>query len=86
MYIILIALALVILASICMYKLITVADKFFRRADEIESWIRANEPKEKIVSAIFALKKDSFHRQTGSRLNELAKMAEVKYNIKLLKN
>lgn len=73
------------LSFIGMYFLAKSANKFFRTADEIEGWIKSGEPKEKVIEALFTLRKDSFHRQTGSRLNELAKMAEIKYNIKLLK-
>lgn len=68
-----------------MIRLAKSANKFFRRADEIEEWIRLNESKEKVIEALFMLKEESFHKHTGNRLNELAKMAEIKYNIKLLK-
>lgn len=43
-----------------LYKLVTLANKFFRRADEIETWIRTNEPQEKVVGAIFTLKRIAF--------------------------
>lgn len=61
------------------------ANIFFREADKIEEMIRDNKPQSDVIKFLYELKDKSFHRQTGSRLNELAKMAEIKYNITLLK-
>ena len=84
-WIILIAIGVLIMACLSMYWLLKQADVFFRKADEIEGWIRKGEPQDTVVKAILELTKTSFHRITGDRLTELAKMAEIKYNIKLLK-
>ena len=74
-----------ILAVFAMWFIIKSADKFFSEADKIEVMIRNDEPKDVVINAIYRLKEKSFHRQTGSRCTELAKMAEVKYNVSILK-
>lgn len=58
---------------------------FFVEADRIEGMIRANEDSNTVIKNLYKLKDKSFARQTGDRLNELAKMAEVKYNVSILK-
>ena len=58
---------------------------FFIEADRIESMIRSNEDSNTVIKDLYKLKQLSFARQTGDRLNELAKMAEVKYDVTILK-
>lgn len=72
-------------ACFSMFYLLQSADKFFKEAKELELMIRSNQPKEKVLEKLYALKKKSFHRETGNRLRELALMAEIKYNIQILK-
>lgn len=47
--------------------------------------IRSNEDSNTVIKDLYKLKQLSFARQTGDRLNELAKMAEVKYDVTILK-
>jgi hypothetical protein len=58
---------------------------FYDEAKEIEEAIRNGEDKDEVVAKLLALDKKSFHRTTGERIRELAKMAEIKYDISLLK-
>lgn len=69
-----------------MYWLMKQADKFFKEANSIEEKIKAGEPKDVVLPLLYALAKKSFHRTTGERLTQLAKMSEVKYNVKILKS
>lgn len=73
------------IALTSMNKIANTAEKFYAKSDEIENAIRNNEPQEKVLEMLRELSKESFHRTTGSRVRELAKMAEIKYNIKVLK-
>jgi len=61
------------------------ADKFYRFADSIEKMIREGEDKGLVLKEIQKLQEESFHRETGKRVVEIAKMYEVKYNEKILK-
>lgn len=80
-----IAIIIFLLACFGLYKIFSAANKFFREADRIEEMIRENKPMPEVLLSLYALKDKSFHRSTGSRLNELAKMAEIKYHISILK-
>jgi hypothetical protein len=61
-----------------------VMHNFSNEANRIEDLIKKNADQSEVVSAIYELKKKSFHRDTGARLRELAKMAEVKYGVQIL--
>lgn len=74
-----------ILISIGFYWLFKQADKFFREAERIEELIKNGENAEEAFAALLKLNKDSFHRQTASRIRELGKMIEVKYNIEIFR-
>jgi cytochrome c-type biogenesis protein CcmE len=68
-----------------MYYCMKQSVDFFSKANEIEKMIRDNKPKDDVLTAIYALRKESFIRHTGDRLRELAKMAEIKYDVVILK-
>lgn len=61
-----------------------ISSKFYKFADEIETMIRNNEPIENVKEKLLELSKQSVHRTTGDRVRELAKMAEIKYDVILL--
>lgn len=83
-YLLIIGVAVLIAgASWATWHLIKSADTFFREANRVEALIRNGADKQEVVRAIYELQKKSFHRQTGSRLTELVKMTEIKYNIDL---
>ncbi len=80
-----ICISVFILASVSLYLLMKSSDKFFREADRIENLIRDGADIKEVYPALFALDKKSFHKQMYSRLTELGKMAEIKYNVKIFK-
>lgn len=61
------------------------AAKFFDKANELEAFIRDGGDKDKALEMLYALKEESFHRETNNRLREIAKMMEIKYDIIILK-
>jgi hypothetical protein len=72
----------------CMYKVMKFANVFFRRCDNVEFLIKNSDEsdtyiREKAFNEILELSKQSFHKQTGNRLRELANMFENKYNINI---
>jgi len=69
-----------------MINLAKSSEKVYRFADEIEKMIRNNEDKDEVVKKLFELEKMSFHSSMSDRVRELGKMAEIKYDIKILKN
>ena len=62
-----------------------VSTTFFKLADEIEEMIRNNVGVLDVIDKLKVLDKQSFHKTTGSRVRELIKMAEIKYNVELLR-
>ena len=68
-----------------MIYLINKSNNFFDKADKVEIMILEGQSEDLVVKSIYELHKDSFIRKTGDRVNELAKMAEVKYGVVLLK-
>ena len=60
-------------------------NEFHVSADEVEEMIKNADDKDLVIEKLLELDKLSFHRTTGQRVHELGKMAEVKYNIKILK-
>jgi hypothetical protein len=73
-----------VLAS--MISLVKSGEKVYRFADDIEKMIRDNEDKDEVVKKLFELDKMAFHSTMSSRVRELGKMAEIKYDIKIIKN
>jgi len=61
------------------------AQAFYDQADELETFVREDGDKDKAIEMLYALKDKSFHRQTGSRIREIAKMMEIKYKLEILK-
>ena len=61
------------------------AQTFFNKANELEAFIRDDGDKDIAIEMLYTLKKDSFHRETGNRLREIAKMMEIKYDVIILK-
>lgn len=61
------------------------SEVFYKEADRIEEMIRGGVDEKETLDALYALKKKSMHSQTGNRMRELAKMAELKYGVKILK-
>lgn len=82
---ILIFVTIITFAFLGMYWIMKQADKFFRKADEIEKLIKSGNDKDEAISQLMLLSKDSFHRNTGSRIRELGKMIEAKYNIEIFR-
>jgi flagellar biosynthesis protein FliQ len=62
------------------------AEEFFDKANELEELIKKDCDKDAAISMLYKLQEKSFHRTTGSRVRELAKMMEIKYNINIIKN
>lgn len=78
-----------IVGIFCMYKVMKFANVFFRRCDNVEFLIKNGElsdnySRDKAFYELLDLSKQSFHKQTSSRLKELAKMFEDKYNINII--
>jgi len=59
---------------------------FYAQADEIEAMIKNGEDFAIVMEKLLRLSDKSFHRSTGGRIRELAKMMEVKYDKKILQN
>lgn len=66
-------------------SLIRAVNKFYKLADELEVKIKTNYEFEQQMSDLITLSKKSMHKTTGSRVRELAKMMEIKYNTEILK-
>lgn len=58
---------------------------FFDLANELEDDIRKNHDYDGQRIKLIELHNKSFHKDTGARLRELAKMMEIKYDIRILK-
>lgn len=78
-------LAFLLVIGLLCYYLAKSTFKFLDEADRIENMIRSNAPVEDVIKAILALDKTNAFKQLGTRVTELAKIAEVKYNVKILK-
>lgn len=74
--------ALILLGTLPMFFS---AQKFFELANELEEDIKKEDNYEHHLIELMKLSEKSFHRNTGNRVRELAKMMEVKYNVELLK-
>lgn len=72
---------LVIGVAIYLFKSAT---NFFTLADELEKEIKEDDNFESQLVSLMRLQEKSFHRATGTRIRELAKMIEVKYKVKIL--
>jgi hypothetical protein len=68
-----------------MYYLMKKAIEFNKEADRIELMIFNQEDRDKVFNDIKALSGMSFHRTTGDRVRTLAKMFEVRYNVKIIR-
>lgn len=73
----------------CIYKIMKFANVFFRRCDNVEFLIKNSDEsdtyfQQKAFDEILELSKQSFHKQTVTRLKELAKMFEDKYKINII--
>lgn len=65
------------------------AAKFHKRANDLEKKVilsgTTQEEYEKLYHEIASLAKNSFHHNTTSRIREIAKMMEIKFDVKILK-
>ena len=77
--------AFLITAFVGLFWIMKQANKFYRKCDEIEVMIRGEATKEEVIKSIYAIRNDSFCRQTGERLRELALMAEIKYQVVIIR-
>lgn len=84
-YFILFLVFIVVSSGFSLYKISKAASKFYAKADKLEKEIKVVNDKDEQLKSLFSLSRESFHRRTGDRVNELARMMEKKYNIKLLK-
>jgi flagellin-specific chaperone FliS len=72
--------------SYAVYQVTKSADIFHRLADTLEEDIRTKDDSTTQLGKLYDLHQKSFHRNTGSRVRELAKMMEIKYDMEILKN
>ena len=77
--------AVPIAGIIGLYWIMKQAHKFYLKCDEIEVMIRGEATKEEVIKSIYAIRNDSLCRQTGERLRELALMAEIKYQVVIIR-
>ena len=67
------------------YLVLVPTQKFYEKCEALEKEIKTQDNKDRQISRLLKLDKDSWHRTTGERIRELALMIEVKYSIILLK-
>jgi predicted glycosyl hydrolase (DUF1957 family) len=72
--------------SYAVYRVSKTADNFHRLADTLEEDIKTKDDSTTQLRKLYELHQKSFHRVTGSRVRELAKMMEIKYDMEILKN
>ena len=84
-FLILSALAFARLMVAGLYMPLKTTAKFGEKSRELESKIRSEDNKDQQIKLLFELDKLSWHRTTGEEVKSLAKMIEIKYNVRLLK-
>lgn len=83
--VLLIAVIAIVVLFFGLYPVFKTTDKFLKKRVELENEIRTISDKDTQVIKLFELNKLSWCRSTGNYVETLAKMMEIKYNIKLLK-
>ena len=79
------ALAFSCLMAAGLYMPLKTTAKFGEKSRELDNKIRNEVNKDEQIKLLFELDKLSWHRSTGDEVRSLARMMEIKYNIKLLK-
>lgn len=84
MTIIIITIAFFSLVIFSFWKLGTASIEFHKEADILEKLVRTEYNQDEQLRKLFHLREKSFHKNMGIRIREIAKMMEVKYDIKVL--